>query len=115
MALGNFMELVHQDVYISEMEIEELHSWHHMCAELQEMATCGKVMERRRKKYRKTLLEILKSRSMEPISSFIHLIIRHLLCTYYFWAACSVENAVIHKTWSLFLISSKSPEGSGHK
>lgn len=113
--LGNFMELVHQDVYISEMEIEELHSWHHMCAEFQEMATCGTVMERRRKKYRKTLLEILKSRSMEPISSFIHLIIRHLLCTYYFWAACSIENAVMHKTWSLFLISSKSPEGSGHK
>lgn len=51
---------------------------------------------------------------MEPISSFTHLIIRHLLCTYYFWAACSLGNAITHKTWSLFSISSESPEGSRH-
>lgn len=41
MALGNCMERVHQGVYISEMETGEWHSWHHMCAELQEMAMCG--------------------------------------------------------------------------
>lgn len=114
MALGNCMERVHQGVYISEMETGEQHSWHHMCAELQEMATCGKGMERRRKKHRKTLLETLKSRSVEPISCFIHLITRHLACAYYFGAVCSIENAIIHKTRPLLLISSQSPEGSWH-
>lgn len=48
MAVDNFMELVHKDVYVSEMETEEPNSWHHGCAEAPEMATCGKVMGRRK-------------------------------------------------------------------
>lgn len=113
MALGNSMELGHKDVHISKTEINKLHSWHHshMCAELQEMATCGKEKESR---YRETLLEILSNRWMKPIPSSINLIIKHLLGTYYFWAACSMENTIIYKTGSLSSVNSKSPEGNRH-
>lgn len=48
MAVGHFMELVHKNIDIPEMEIKELHSWHHVCAKLPEVATCGKEKERRR-------------------------------------------------------------------
>ena len=63
MALDNFMKLVHKEVHVSEMKTEELHSWHHVCAEALEKPTCGKVMERRRTRTGSpTLLGVLKNR-----------------------------------------------------
>lgn len=46
--MGNFMELVHKDGDISEMEIKEVCSWCHVCAERQEVAPCGKGKARRK-------------------------------------------------------------------
>lgn len=81
MAVGDSMELVHKGRDISEVEIKELCSWCHLCAEHQEMAWCGKEKEGKENGYRKTLLEISKEGVDGAHSFFISFIIRHLLST----------------------------------
>lgn len=60
---------------------------------------------------RKTLLGFPRNRWMEPILSFINFIVRHLLSICYFQAPCSIENAMMRKSWSLSLLNSESPDG----
>ena len=70
MAVGDSMELVHKGRDISEVEIKELCSWCHLCAEHQERAWWGKAKEGRRLGTGR-LLEISKE-GVDGAHSFFH-------------------------------------------
>lgn len=103
MTVGN-LRIYAKDKDILEKEIKKLHSWYHMCAELQEVAICVKEREEMRGDIERTHLRFRKGVN-GAIHPLINLITKHLLGT---CPVSSIGNAILCEMWwSLSLMDKK--------